>query len=112
MFSTMATVGWKCRKLPWNSQASTMKSPLSPRRVEPPMKSSSPPMWMVGFTPACRKACASMEVVVVLPWVPDTPMAKGAPSISWPMRSQRSIWGMPSRAASARSGFSGAMAAL
>ena len=29
----------------------------------------------VGSSPACMKICVSMEVVVVLPWVPATQMA-------------------------------------
>ena len=58
-----------------------------------------------------RANCAGIKMVVVLPCVPLTAMAHSLPFISCPMRSQRSICGMPSRAASARSGLSGAMAA-
>ena len=75
MFSTTAMVGRICRKLRRNSQASARKASPWPMRVEPPMASSLPPMWMVGSAPPSTRIWLSMEVVVVLPWAPHTPTA-------------------------------------
>ena len=82
MFSTTATVGRRWRKLALNSHASATNISLLPMRVLPPMKSSDPPMWMEGSMPHSMSTWESMEVVVVLPWAPHTPMAVSNPSIS------------------------------
>ena len=111
MFRITAMVGKKCQKLPLYSQASAMKVEPRPTRVPPPMASSSPPMCTPGSSPASTNTCASMEVVVVLPWVPLTHTAFSKVVMSRPSSTARSIWGMPSRAASARSGLSSGMAA-
>ena len=52
-----------------------------------------------------------MLVTVVFPWAPQIPTAFGNPSISCPSSTARSMLGIPSRSASARSGFSREIAA-
>ena len=88
-----------------------MKVSRPPSRVLPPIAGSSPPMCTDGFMPHSTNSCASMAVVVVLPWVPLTQMDWSKAVISRPSSVARSICGMPRRSASCRSGFSGGMAA-
>ena len=75
------------------------------------MASSSPPTCTVGFRPFSHITCAIIAVTVVLPCVPLTPMGQTCSRQSSPSSSARSIWGIPSSRAAARSGLSGAMAA-
>ena len=112
MLSTTATVGRRWRKLALNSHASATNMPLLPMCVLPPIKSSDPPMWMEGSMPHSMSTWESMEVVVVLPCAPHTPMAVSNPSISWPSSVARSMDGRPRRSSSTRSGLSGKMATV
>ena len=95
-----------------NSQASVRKLPSVPACTLPPMRSSSPPMWMVGSRPASSRAVASMEVSVVLPCVPLTAMEGSCLSANSPSSSARSICGMFHSPHATRSTLSGAMAAV
>ena len=57
------------------SQASVRKVSDPPTRILPPMAGRMPPTEMVGSIFAARRIVEIIEVVVVLPWVPDTAMA-------------------------------------
>ena len=70
-----ATVGKKFRKELQYSQLSRMMGSPLPTRWPAPSSGRKPPIMIVGSSPACMKICVSMEVVVVLPWVPATQMA-------------------------------------
>src|SRR3990172_6021374 len=72
MVVTTAMVGESFRKDPSLSSASaTRKSPRpSFALVSRPLR--RPPMTIVGSSPPSARTVASMEVVVVLPWVPAT----------------------------------------
>lgn len=62
-----------------------------------------------GSRPSAARETASIEVVVVLPWVPATAMGR-VPSISAASASERCTTGMPSSAARTSSGLSGRIA--
>ena len=63
-----------------NSQASVRKLPSVPACTLPPMRSSSPPMWMVGSRPALEQGRApAWRSAVVLPCVPLTAMEGSLP---------------------------------
>lgn len=70
-----AAVGKKFRNELQYSQLSRMiVSPL-PTRCPAPSSGRKPPIMIVGSRLACMKMCVSIEVVVVLPCVPETQMA-------------------------------------
>ena len=50
------------------------KCPEFPTRIFPPIAFRIPPTDMVGSRSPARRMCEIIEVVVVLPWVPDTAM--------------------------------------
>lgn len=62
-----------------------------------------------GSRPSSERATASIDVVVVLPWVPATAMAR-RPSISEASASDRCTTGIDSSAARSSSGLSARMA--
>ena len=105
MFVTTATVGVSFRKERSDSSASaTMKSPL-PSRAPEPRTPSRPPTTTVGSRPPRSSTSATIEVVVVLPWLPAmaTPYLRRISSASI---SARGMTGMPRRRASSTSGLS------
>ena len=75
MLVTTAMLGWSLRKLPSDSSASTtMRSDL-PSLALLPSTLTFPPTTAVGSSPAAFITVATMEVVVVLPWLPATATA-------------------------------------
>ena len=97
MLVTTATVGESFRNERSDSSASaTMKSPL-PRRAPEPSTPSRPPTTTVGSRPPWSSTRATIEVVVVLPWLPATatPYLRRISSASI---SARGITGMPQAA--------------
>ena len=68
-------VGWKDRKLLVYSHASVRKSSEWPILILPPIDGSIPPTDIVGSVPADMSISLSIDVVVVFPCVPETPMA-------------------------------------
>ena len=106
MLVTTATVGESFRNERSDSSASaTMKSPL-PSRAPEPSTPRRPPTTTVGSSPPLSRISATIDVVVVLPWLPATatPYLRRISSASI---SARGITGMPSRRASTTSGLSG-----
>ena len=106
MLVTTAMVGESLRNERSDSSASaTMNSPR-PRRAPEPSTPSRPPTTTVGSRPPLSSTSATIEVVVVLPWLPATatPYLRRISSASI---SVRGITGMPRRRASTTSGFSG-----
>jgi len=69
-----------------------------------PASFSSPPTAKDGSKPQCCKATMSIEVVEVLPCVPDTSRVR-CPRISEASTAGRSSTGMSRRCASTSSGF-------
>ncbi|CAM5500941.1 hypothetical protein SFUMM280S_10462 [Streptomyces fumanus] len=74
-----------------------------------PGASRSPPMAYEGSRPSSARETASIEVVVVLPWVPATASGR-RPSIRAARASERWTTGTPSSAARASSGLSARIA--
>jgi len=73
MLVTTARMGESFRNEPSLSSDSTTRNWLWPSRAfEPPMDCSRPPTTTVGSWPAWLNMVASIEVVVVLPWLPAT----------------------------------------
>ena len=71
MFRMTATVGKKERKeLQYSQLSRMMVSPL-PTRWPAPSRGRVPPIMTVGSSPAAMMMWVHMEVVVVLPWVPE-----------------------------------------
>ena len=105
MLVTTAIVGVSFRNERSDSSASaTMKSPL-PSRAPEPRTPSRPPTTTVGSSPPRSSTSATIEVVVVLPWLPAiaTPYLRRISSASI---SARGITGIPRRRASTTSGLS------
>ena len=106
MLVTTATVGESFRNERSDSSASaTRYSPL-PSRAPEPKPPSRPPTTTVGSSPPRSSTSATIEVVVVLPWLPAiaTPYLSRISSASI---SARGITGTPRRRASLTSGFDG-----
>ena len=74
IFRITATVGKKDRKLLVYSHASVRNVSEWPTRIFPPISGRIPPTEIVGSFWLSMRIMDSMEVVVVFPWVPDTPM--------------------------------------
>ena len=72
MFVMIAPNGLYARKEPSDSSASAMKMSPDPKCAFVPPRLIIPPIAKEGSKPACCKATVSIEVVVVLPWVPAT----------------------------------------
>ena len=71
--STLVTIpssGARCRKVPSLSSASTTSSSPQSQAAFVPISFTSPPMMKLGCRPASTSTRASIEDVVVLPWVP------------------------------------------
>ena len=65
-------MGKKLKKLLVYSQASVRKQSEFPILIFPPIIGRIPPTETVGSASAASKTEVIIEVVVVLPWVPDT----------------------------------------
>ena len=97
--------GTRWRKVPSLSSASTtIHSPVSHAALVP-ISLTSPPIRKDGCRPASTRISASMEAVVVLPWVPATAMHRRRAAIP-ASASARLRTGTPSRRASTSSGLS------
>ena len=75
MSRTTAVVGKKFKNELQYSQLSRMIVSPCPTRCPAPRSGREPPIMTVGSRPASMKMCVSIEVVVVLPCVPETQMA-------------------------------------
>ena len=106
MLVTTAMSGTRWRKVPSLSSASTtIHAPVSQAALVP-ISLTSPPIRNDGRRPASTRIRASIEAVVVLPWVPATAMHRLRAAI--PARvSARDSTGRPRRCASTTSGLSG-----
>src|SRR5450755_138326 len=91
-----------------SSASATTTSP-EPRRAFAPRSFTSPPMSTVGAKPPASSTAATMDVVVVLPCVPETATPRLSAMISASI-SARCNTGMPARCAATTSGLSGGMA--
>ena len=67
-------VGVSLRKEPSDSSASATRNSPCPSRALAPRPWTRPPTTTVGSSPAAPSTAATMEVVVVLPWVPAMAM--------------------------------------
>ncbi len=106
MLVTTASVGESLRNERSDSSASaTRYSPL-PSRAPEPRTPTRPPTTTVGSSPPRSSTSATIEVVVVLPWLPAIAMPYLS-RISSASISARGITGTPRRRASATSGFVG-----
>ena len=106
---TTATRGVMARKDPSDSSASTTKCGPVPQCALVPEDCSSLPIAKDGSSPQACSATVTIEVVVVLPWVPA--MAMGwRPAITALSASARVHTGSPRRRASTTSGFVGGIA--
>src|SRR5450755_1687992 len=91
-----------------SSASATTTSP-EPRRAFAPRSLTSPPIRTVGAKPPASSTAATIEVVVVLPCVPETATPFLSAMISASI-SARCMTGMPARCAATTSGLSGGMA--
>ena len=74
MVVTTAMVGESLRNEPSDSSASATRNSPWPRRAFSPRPWIRPPTTTVGSRPPAASTAATMEVVVVLPWVPAMAM--------------------------------------
>ena len=111
MLVTIATAGFRRRKLPSLSSASATSHWPSPSRAFAPAASNWPPITKVGSIPPSASTLASNDVVVVLPWVPATAMPR-LKRISSASISARGTTGIRCERASSSSGLSGLIALL
>ncbi len=105
MLVTTAMSGTTDRKVPSLSSASTTSHSPSSHTALVPISLTSPPMRKEGWTPASTSWRASIDAVVVFPWVPATAMHRRN-EVSAARVSARERTGMPRRCASTRSGLS------
>ena len=78
MLVSTATSGLRSSNDPSDSSASHTTNSPSPWRALEPRSFSSPPTRKVGSRPASTSTRLIMEVVVVLPWVPQTAIPRPA----------------------------------
>src|SRR5690625_1697713 len=108
MLVTTATFGVYSSSEPSLSSASATKNgPLPWWALVPaslPAVPNSPPTANDGSSPQCCNATTSIDVVVVLPWVPVT-ISVVRPVISLASTAGRSTTGIPRRRASTSSGL-------
>ena len=71
---TTAIVGVSCRNEPSDSSASATRNSPWPSRALEPRAVTRPPTTTVGSKPASASTAPTIDVVVVLPWVPATAM--------------------------------------
>ncbi len=94
MLVMTARQGLSFRKEPSLSSASATITSPSPSRALLPMLASLPPITIVGSSPPWARSVATIDVVVVLPWLPETAMEnfifRSSASIS-----ARGMTGMP-----------------
>ena len=105
MLVTTARVGVSLRNERSDSSASATRNSPLPSRAPEPRTPSRPPTTTVGSSPPRSSTSATIEVVVVLPWLPAT-ATPYLSRISSASISARGITGTPRRRASATSGFS------
>ena len=74
MLRMISILGLRLRKLSMYSQASVTKYWLAPTLTLPPISARFPPTRMVGSSLALSKIKETIEVVVVLPCVPEMAM--------------------------------------
>ena len=86
MFKTIDIFGLKLRKLSTYSQASVIKWSELPILTLPPITLKLPPTNIVGSKSAYSNIVDSIEVVEVLPWVPDTAIEFLYSLIIWPKK--------------------------
>ena len=104
MLVTTATSGVYSSSEPSLSSASATKQSPLPWWALVPASPRSPPTANDGSNPLCCNATMSIDVVVVLPWVPVT-ISVVCPAISLASTTGRRITGMPRRRASTSSGL-------
>ena len=112
MFSTIEIFGNSFRNVSTNSHASQTIYSLLPALPLPPIALSLPPMTAERSMPAASRICVSMEVVVVLPWVPLTQNALLYQLVTNPSSSLRSTVRTPLCFAAISSGLSAIIAAV
>jgi hypothetical protein len=106
---TTAISGSRARNVPSLSSASiTSHCPLS-QTAFVPISLTSPPIRKLGRSPASTRMRASIDVVVVFPWVPDTATHRRHAATA-AVASARWSTLTPNRRASTTSGFVGEMA--
>ena len=110
MLVTTATLGVYSSSVPSLSSASATKQSPLPWWALVPASPSSPPTANDGSRPQCCSATISIDVVVVLPWVPVT-INVVRPAISLASTTGRNTTGIPRRRASTSSGLVFGMAA-
>ena len=76
-FKIIAIFGLNDKKLLVYSQASVINLSECPTRVFPWIAGIIPPTNIVGSVFPSNIICDNIEVVVVFPWVPETPIAIG-----------------------------------
>ena len=110
MLVTTATSGAYSSSEPSLSSASATNTSPLPWWALVPASPNSPPTAKDGSKPLCCRATVSMEVVVVLPWVPVTIRVRW-PAMSLASTAGRMRTGTSRRRASTNSGLSLGMAA-
>ena len=106
MLRIISIFGLRLRKLSIYSQASVTKYLLCPTFTLPPISARLPPTRMVGSSFALSKIKETIEVVVVLPWVPDMAILFSYSSIRTPSICALVTVSMPLSAALTISGLS------
>ena len=112
MLRITATSGERSRKVSTNSHASQTIVSLFPLLPWLSMSGSFPPMTAVGSLPAMMSTCVSIEVTVVLPCVPQTPMQFENLLVTAPNSFERSKVGIELSSAAQSSGLSSSSAAV
>ena len=109
MFVTTESWGDSRRNERSDSSASTTSHSPAPQAALRPVVRSSPPMRYDGSSPIRSRACAAIELVVVLPCVPAMASVRFS-ALTSASSSLRCSSRSPRAAAAARSGLSAAMA--
>ena len=107
MFVTTAIVGVSLRNERSDSSASATRNSPLPSRAPEPRTPSRPPTTTVGSSPPRSSTSATIEVVVVLPWLPAT----ATPYLSRISSASISARGMTGMPRAARLGDLGVVAA-
>ena len=112
MFRITATEGLRSRNVLANSHASHASISSFPVRPFAPMSGRRPPITADVSISAPSSICVIMEVVVVLPCVPHTPITLPNLRVTAPNSLLRSNVGTPMAFAATSSGLSGRSAAV
>ena len=111
MFVTTSNTGASFKNEPSDSSASaTRKSPSPNLALEPPRQSTLPPITIVGSRPASANSQPTIEVVVVLPWLPAMAMPNLLSRISSASISALGMTGICASTAARISGLFGGIA--